>query len=81
MRQFGDMPFMFPEGVDTIDVAVSLQSPYADGNYVMVVSCGDPGFQAGVRSRNELQAMVGITRSAGNPHATGWLSWIAIGGQ
>ncbi|MFG1734918.1 WIAG-tail domain [Paenibacillus sp. 843] len=81
MQQFGDMPFMFPEGVDTIDVAVSLPSPYADENYVMVVSCSDPGFQAGVRSRNELQAMVGITRSAGNPLAAGWLSWIAIGGQ
>ncbi|MEF7439753.1 WIAG-tail domain [Paenibacillus lautus] len=81
MQQFGNMPFMFPEGVDAMEIAVSLEAPYSDGNYVMVVSCSDPGFQAGVRARNELQAMVGITRTEGNPLAAGWLSWIAIGGK
>lgn len=81
VQQFGNMPFEFPEGVNDIDVAVPLQSPYADGNYAMVVSCSDPAFQAGVRSRNELQAVVGITRSEGNQLAAGWLSWIAVGGQ
>ncbi|GAA0851711.1 hypothetical protein GCM10008915_68150 [Bifidobacterium pullorum subsp. gallinarum] len=81
MQQFGNIPFVFPEDVDDIDVAVSLQSPYADANYAMVVSCSDPAFQAGVRSRNELQAIVGITRNEGSQLAAGWVSWIAVGGH
>jgi len=81
MQQFGRMPFMFPEGVDAIDVPVSFQSPYADGNYVMLVSCSEPGFQAGVRTQNELQAVVGITKAVGSQLTAGWLSWIAVGGQ
>ncbi|WP_234972812.1 WIAG-tail domain [Paenibacillus vortex] len=44
-------------------------------------SCSDPAFQAGVRSRNELQAVVGITRNEGSQLAAGWVSWIAVGGH
>lgn len=81
MQQFGKLPFRFPEGADTVDVPVPFQSPYADGSYVMVVSCSDPEFQAGVRAQNELQAVVGITKAAGSQLTSGWISWIAIGGQ
>lgn len=81
MQQFGQLPFCFPEGATEMNVPVALQAFYPDGNYVMVVSCNDPAFQAGVRAKNELQAVVGITRSEDSPAAEGWLSWIAIGSK
>ncbi|WP_231638678.1 WIAG-tail domain [Paenibacillus sp. JCM 10914] len=81
MQQFGILPFVFPEGESMIDITVPLQTPYMDHSYVMVVSCSDPIFHAGVRSCNELQGIVGITRPEGSNCAAGYLSWIAIGGQ
>ncbi|GIO98803.1 hypothetical protein J14TS5_38890 [Paenibacillus lautus] len=79
LQQFGYIPFTFPNEHEAIEITVPLQTSYQDEHYVVVASCSDPMFQAGIRKRQHEEVAIGITRPAGTTISEGWLYWISIG--
>lgn len=79
LQQFGYFPFIFSDEQETIEITIPLQTSYQDEHYVVVASCSDPVFQAGIRKRKHAEVAIGISRPAGTVISEGWLYWISIG--
>lgn len=79
LQQFGYIPFTFSEELDSIEVTIPLPTPYQDEHYVVVASCSDPLFQAGIRKRQDAEIVIQILRPEGTMISEGGLHWISIG--